>query len=209
MQIAILLYDKFTALDVIGPYQTLSHLPGAEVLFVAEQAARPVLDDHRVLSLLAHKSLDDVTRPDVLVVGGSGEPDLGNQAVLDWLRTVDAHTTWTASVCTGSLLLAAAGLLKGRRATCHWLALEHLKDFGVEPSTERVVFDGKYVTGAGVSAGIDLGLSLAGRIAGDTHAQGVQLMIEYDPQPPYNAGSPDKAPAELVERFRAEGSLLE
>ncbi|MEV6397197.1 DJ-1/PfpI family protein [Streptomyces sp. NPDC051907] len=202
MQIAILLYDNFTVLDAVGPYQTLAPLPGAETVFVSEQAG-PVTDDNRTLSLVAHKSLAEVARPDIVVVPGGPTPDLENEAVLDWLRTVDAHATWITSVCTGSLLLAAAGLLKGRRATSHWTALDQLKEFGVEPTEQRVVFDGKYVTGAGVSAGIDLGLTLAGKIAGDRHAQAVQLVMEYDPQPPYDAGSPSKAPAELVEMFRA------
>ncbi|MFG2651062.1 DJ-1/PfpI family protein [Streptomyces sp. NPDC048436] len=203
MQIAILLYDGFTVLDAVGPFQTLAHLPGAEVVFVAEEAG-PVLDDTRSLSLVATKSLAEVSSPDIVVVPGGPEPDLKNEALLGWLRAVDATTTWTTSVCTGSLLLAAAGLLKGRRATSHWLALEQIKKFGVDSTGQRVVFDGKYVTGAGVSAGIDMGLTLAGKIAGDAHAQTVQLLIEYDPQPPYDAGSPQKAPAELVEKFRAQ-----
>ncbi|MFC8124727.1 DJ-1/PfpI family protein [Streptomyces sp. NPDC057302] len=202
MQIAILLYDKFTALDAVGPFQTLSGLPGAEIVFVAEKAG-PVLDDTRALSLVATKSLAEVSGPDIVVVPGSPEPDLANDTVLNWLRGIDATTTWTTSVCTGSLILAAAGLLKGRRATSHWLALEQIKQFGVEPTGQRVVFDGKYVTAAGVSAGIDMGLTLTGRIAGTEHAQTVQLLIEYDPQPPYDAGSPEKAPAALVERLRA------
>ncbi|MGW5738731.1 MULTISPECIES: DJ-1/PfpI family protein [Streptomyces] len=203
MQIAIVLYDKFTVLDAIGPYQTLSGLPGAEVVFVAEEAG-PVLDDARNLSLVATKSLAEVTSPDIVVVPGSPEPDLKSEALLGWLRAVDATTTWTTSVCTGSLILAAAGLLKGRRATSHWLALEQIKQFGVDSTGQRVVFDGKYVTGAGVSAGIDMGLTLAGKIAGDEHAQTVQLLIEYDPQPPYDAGSPEKAPAALVEKFKSQ-----
>lgn len=207
MQIAILLYDKFTVLDAIGPYQTLSGLPGAEVVFVAEEAG-PVLDDNRTLSLVATKSLAEVSSPDIVVVPGSPEPALANEAVLAWLRAVDATTTWTTSVCTGSLILAAAGLLKGRRATSHWLALDQIKQFGVEATGERVVFDGKYVTGAGVSAGIDMGLTLAGKIAGDEHAQTVQLLVEYDPQPPYDAGSPGKAPAAIVERLRAQSPVV-
>ncbi|MFC4493924.1 DJ-1/PfpI family protein [Streptomyces ovatisporus] len=198
MQIAILLYDNCTVLDAVGPYQTLGPLPGAETVFVAERPG-PVLDDSRSLPLVAESSLTEVTSPDIVVVPGGPEPDLRNETVLDWLRTVDTTSTWTVSVCTGSLLLGAAGLLDGRRATSHWTTLEQLKTFGAEPTRQRVVFDGKYVTAAGVSAGIDMGLTLAGRIAGDEHAQAVQLMIEYDPQPPYDAGSPDKAPAALVE----------
>ncbi|MEU5682922.1 DJ-1/PfpI family protein [Streptomyces venezuelae] len=203
MQIAIALYERFTVLDAIGPYQTLVNLPGAETVLVAEQAG-PVRDDNGSLALVADKSFEEVQRPDIVVVpGGPGQSDqMENEALLGWLRAVDATTTWTTSVCTGSLALAAAGLLKGRRATSHWLALAELDRLGVESTGERVVFDGKYVTAAGVSAGIDMGLTLAGRIAGDEHAQAVQLIAEYDPQPPYDAGSPEKAPAHLVARFR-------
>lgn len=203
MQIAIALYERFTVLDAIGPYQTLKSLPGAETVFVAEQAG-PVRDDSGSLALVADKSFAEVQRPDIVVVpGGPGQSDqMENEALLGWLRTVDATTTWTTSVCTGSLALAAAGLLKGRRATSHWLALSELERLGVESTGERVVFDGKYVTGAGVSAGIDMGLTLAGKIAGDEHAQTVQLLTEYDPQPPYDAGSPEKAPAHIVAKFR-------
>ncbi|MFE0170745.1 DJ-1/PfpI family protein [Streptomyces sp. NPDC059002] len=209
MQIAIALYERFTALDAIGPYQTLSGLPGAETVFVAEQAG-PVRDDSGSLALVADKTFAQVQRPDIVVVpGGPGQSDqMENEALLGWLRTVDATTTWTTSVCTGSLALAAAGLLKGRRATSHWLALTELDRLGVESTGERVVFDGKYVTGAGVSAGIDMGLTLAGKIAGDEHAQTVQLLTEYDPQPPYDAGSPEKAPAHIVAKFR-EGSRFD
>ncbi|MCX4978254.1 DJ-1/PfpI family protein [Streptomyces sp. NBC_00620] len=204
MQIAIVLFDRFTALDAVGPYETLGRLPGAEVVFVAEQTG-PVRTDTGNLALTADKTLAEVEHPDIVVVpGGPGQtPQMENRALLDWMRAVDATSTWTTSVCTGSLLLAAAGLLDGRRATSHWLALDFLKQFGAEPTGERVVFDGKYVTAAGVSAGIDMGLTLLGRIAGDEHAQAVQLLTEYDPQPPYDAGSPQKAPAHLVEEFRA------
>ena len=133
---------------------------------------------------------------------------MGNETLLDWLRAADATSTWTTSVCSGSLLLAAAGLLSGRRATSHWLALDLLKAYGAEPTGERVVTDGKYVTAAGVSSGIDMGLTLVGRIAGDEHAQAVQLLTEYDPQPPYDAGSPQKAPAHLVEEFHTRNRFI-
>ncbi|MGW7528253.1 DJ-1/PfpI family protein [Streptomyces sp. NPDC054783] len=204
MQIAMLVYDRFTALDVVGPYEILSRLPDARVDFVAEQPG-PVRTDTGFLALTADKALDEVPRPDIVVVsGGPGTMDqLKNPALLDWLRAADATSTWTTSVCSGSLLLAAAGLLRGRRATSHWVALDLLKEFGAEPTGERVVTDGKYVTAAGVSSGIDMALTLSGRIAGDEHAQAVQLLTEYDPQPPYDAGSPQKAPAHLVEEFRA------
>ncbi|MEV6029140.1 DJ-1/PfpI family protein [Streptomyces sp. NPDC052036] len=203
MQIAIVLYDRFTALDAVGPYETLGRLPGAETVFVAERTG-PVRSDTGALALLADRSLTEVPAPDIVVVpGGPGQtPQMDNEVLLDWLRTADATSTWTTSVCSGSLLLAAAGLLTGRRATSHWLALDFLARFGAEATGERVVFDGKYVTAAGVSSGIDMGLALLGRIAADEHAQAVQLLTEYDPQPPYDAGSPHKAPAHLVEEFR-------
>ncbi|GAA4981987.1 DJ-1/PfpI family protein [Streptomyces hyderabadensis] len=203
MQIAILLFDRFTALDAVGPYETLGRLPDAKTVFVAERTG-PVRTDTGNLAITADRTLADTPSPDIVVVpGGPGQdPQMENGALLDWLRTADATSTWTTSVCTGSLLLAAAGLLEGRRATSHWLALDHLKRFGAEPTVERVVTDGKYVTAAGVSSGIDMGLTLLGRIAGDEHAQAVQLLTEYDPQPPYDAGSPAKAPAHLVEEFR-------
>ncbi|NGO74847.1 DJ-1/PfpI family protein [Streptomyces sp. YC504] len=202
MQIAILLFDDFTALDAIGPYTTLGPLPGSEMVFVAEQAG-PVRDDTGNLTLIAQKSLDEVTSPDIVIVPGGPHVPVDNKAIQNWLRQVDAGTTWTTSVCTGSLLLGAAGLLEGRRATTHWLYMDQCAGYGAQTTGERVVFDGKYVTAAGVSSGIDMGLTLAGKIAGDDHAQFVQLMIEYDPQPPYDAGSPDKAPAHLVELMRS------
>ncbi|OQQ19332.1 glutamine amidotransferase [Streptomyces sp. M41(2017)] len=203
MQIAIVLYDRFTALDAVGPYETLGRLPDADTVFVAERTG-PVRSDTGRLALIADKSLAEVSHPDVVVVpGGPGQgAQMDNEVLLDWLRTADGTSAWTTSVCTGSLLLASAGLLEGRRATSHWLALDGLEKFGAEPTGERVVFDGKYVTAAGVSSGIDMGLTLLGRIAGDEHAQAVQLLTEYDPQPPYDAGSPEKAPAHLVDRFR-------
>ncbi|MGD3108387.1 DJ-1/PfpI family protein [Streptomyces sp. YGL11-2] len=209
MQIAILLYDRFTALDAIGPYETLGLLPGAEVVFVAERTGLH-RSDKGSLGLVVDAALSDVTAPDVLVVpGGPGQTALMEDGPLhDWIRAVDAGTTWTTSVCTGSLVLAAAGLLKGRRATSHWLALDQLPALGAEPTGERVVFDGKYVTAAGVSSGVDMGLALAGRIAGDFVAQTIQLGIEYDPQPPYDAGAPDKAPAEVVAALRGHGRLI-
>ncbi|WP_306316626.1 MULTISPECIES: DJ-1/PfpI family protein [unclassified Streptomyces] len=203
MQIAIALYERFTALDAIGPYQTLGGIPGVDVVLVAEQTG-PVRDDSGRLALVADKTFDEVRAPDVVVVPGG--PDQSQQTrngpLLEWLRAVDASTTWTTSVCTGSLALAAAGLIEGREATSHWLALPELERLGSKSTGRRVVFDGKYVTAAGVSSGIDMGLALAGRIAGDETAQAIQLMTEYDPQPPYDAGSPDKAPAHLVEMFR-------
>ncbi len=204
MQIAVLLFDRFTALDAVGPYEVLGRLPGARTVFVADEAG-PVTTDTGSLALCATATLAEVTRPDVLLVpGGPGQiARMDDTRLLDWLRAVDAGTTWTTSVCTGSLLLAAAGLLDGRRATSHWLALDQLPAYGARPAEERVVVDGKYVTAAGVSAGIDMALALAGRVAGDALAQTLQLGIEYDPRPPYSAGSPRTAPAPLVAALRA------
>lgn len=204
MQLAILLYPEFTALDAVGPYDALAHLPGAEAVFVAERRG-PFSNESGTLTLVADAALDEVPRPDVVVVPGGPVHKLPLQPgpLHEWLREADRHTTWTTSVCTGSLILGSAGLLAGRRATSHWTALEHLVGYGAEPTRERVVTDGKYVTAAGVSAGIDMGLTLAGRLAGDRAAQTVQLMLEYDPAPPYDAGSPDRAPADLVAEMLA------
>jgi putative intracellular protease/amidase len=203
MNIAILLYDRLTALDAIGPYEVLSRLPGVSLTFVAAESG-PVITDNGMLTLVAEHSIQDIARTDiVLVPGGPGEVAVrAGGPVLDWLRAVDATSTWTTSVCTGSLILGAAGLLEGRRATSHWLALEELRRLGAEPTSERVVFDGKIVTAAGVSAGIDMALALAAILAGEAVAQAIQLGIEYDPQPPFDAGSPKKAPAEIVEAAR-------
>jgi transcriptional regulator GlxA family with amidase domain len=204
MNIAILLYERLTALDAIGPYEVLSRLPGASVTFVAA-AAGPIRTDNGMLTLIAERSIDEAGEPEiVLVPGGPGEVAArAGGTALEWLRTVHETSTWTTSVCTGSLMLGAAGLLDGKRATSHWLALGALREMGAEPVSERVVFDGKIVTAAGVSAGIDMALTLAAKVAGDAVAQAIQLGIEYDPQPPFDAGSPEKAPAAIVETLRA------
>jgi putative intracellular protease/amidase len=209
MNIAILLYERVTALDAIGPYEVLSRLPGASLTFVAAEPG-PVRTDNGMLTLIAERSIDDVGDPDiVLVPGGPGEVAArAGGGALEWLRAVHATTTWTTSVCTGSLILAAAGLLEGRRATSHWLALEELGRMGAVPVSERVVFDGKIVTAAGVSAGIDMALALAARVAGDDVAQAIQLGIEYDPQPPFDSGAPQKAPAAIVQRLREHSRFV-
>lgn len=200
MQVAYLLYDRFTALDVTGPHEVLNSVPEVESVFVGERTG-PYRNESDTLSLLADRSLDEVKSPGILVVpGGFGTRSLlEHEPLLEWIREVDQTTIWTTSVCTGSLLLAAAGLLEGRAATTHWLAREALAGLGAEPVADRVVFDGKYVTGAGVSAGIDMALSLLTRIYGPEVADAVQLGIEYDPQPPRDSGSPEKAPPEIVE----------
>jgi transcriptional regulator GlxA family with amidase domain len=204
LEIAIVLYDGFTALDAIGPYEVLSRMPGAHVTFIAATPG-PLRTDNGMLELVAERSLEQLEQPDIILVpGGPGDVVArAGEPVLEWLRQADRTSTWTTSVCTGSLILAAAGLLDGRRATSHWLAMSELRQLGAEPVSERVVFDGKLVTAAGVSAGIDMALTFVARLAGDTLAQAIQLGIEYDPQPPFDAGSPHKAPAQVVELVRA------
>jgi transcriptional regulator GlxA family with amidase domain len=204
MQVAYLLYDRFTALDVTGPHDVLNSVPGNECIFVAEEAG-PVRNESDTLSLVADASLDEVTSPDIVVVpGGFGNRILLEQEPLhEWIRGVHETSTWTTSVCTGSLLLAAAGLLDGAPATTHWLARDVLAELGANPVPDRIVEHGKIITAAGVSSGIDMALHLVGKINGTEVAQAVQLGIEYDPQPPLDAGSPEKAPPEIVELVRA------
>ena len=203
MQVAIPLFDRMTALDAVGPYEVLSRPPGWEVVFVAAEPG-PKRTDNHVLALTADRPLSDVPRPDILCVpGGLGTRDPGHEALVEWIRSVHEHTRWTTSVCTGSLLLGRAGVLDGLRATTHWLALDLLREYGAEPANERVVEQGKVITAAGVSAGIDMALRLLQIELGDEMAQAVQLSIEYDPQPPVDAGSVEKAPAAIVDLVRS------
>lgn len=204
MQIAFLIFDRLTALDAIGPYEVLSRVPGAEVVFAAQRTGE-IVTDSGALRLVATHRIDEVAHPDILVVpGGPGQADqMQNEDVLDWIRSADGSSVWTTSVCTGSLILGAAGLLKGKRATSHWLALDELRRYGAAPIAERVVVDGKLITAAGVSSGIDMALRLVSLEFGDEVAQTIQLSIEYDPQPPFDTGSPDKAPVEVVSALRA------
>ncbi|TDD08210.1 DJ-1/PfpI family protein [Nonomuraea deserti] len=201
MQVAIPLYPRFTALDAVGPYTVMAFAPGCTVTFVAEEAG-PVVDDQGTLTLAATASYADMPRPDVIIVpGGLGTLDvMSDTALTGWIRQAHEHTTWTTSVCSGSLLLGAAGLLKGLKATTHWALLDFLKQVGAEPVSERVVTEGKIVTAAGVSAGIDMALTLLAQATDELTAQSVQLVIEYDPQPPFTCGSPKTAPEGLAER---------
>jgi transcriptional regulator GlxA family with amidase domain len=203
VQIAILIFERLTVLDVIGPYEVLRSVPDWEVRFVGPQAG-PVRADSGALGLQADFSIDEVTEADIVLVGGGegNRPLLEDERVLGWLRDIDRGSRWTTSVCTGSLVLGAAGLLEGKRATGHWLYLDPLRAYGAEPTSERVVEDGKVITAAGVSAGIDMALHLVGRELGPEVAQAVQLAIEYDPQPPFDSGSPAKAPQAIVDVVR-------
>jgi transcriptional regulator GlxA family with amidase domain len=209
MEIAIPIFDKITALDAIGPYEVLSRLPGATVSFVAIEPG-PKRTENGMLALVADRSLDELPEPDVIVVpGGFGTRALASdETILSWLRHAHETSTWTTSVCTGALLLAAAGILEGLRATTHWLQYDLLRPYGVTPVAERIVREGKIITAAGVSAGIDMALMLAAEIAGPELAQGIQLGIEYDPEPPFKGGSVNSAPPEIVELVRARADEL-
>lgn len=203
MKTAMLLFPGFTALDAIGPYHALGHLPGHEFAFVAERPG-PVSNGGS-FTMEAQVGIDEVGAVDLLVVpGGVAAIAMARDGhvLVDWIREVHPGTTWTTSVCTGALLLGAAGVLEGRRATTHWYSHAELASYGAIPTDERVVFDGKVVTAAGVSAGIDMALMLTERIAGLQYAQATQLDMEYDPQPPFDAGHPRSAPAEVTSWLR-------
>lgn len=209
MRIAIVLYEELTALDAVGPYEVLGRVPGAQLTFVGHTVGEVRTDTGR-LGLSVDAVLEDLPDPDVLLVpGGPGQAKLmQDERLLGWLRRAHETTTWTTSVCTGSLLLAAAGLLEGRRATSHWLAVEQLRAYGAEPVEGRWMEDGKVMTAAGVSAGIDMALELASRLAGPEVAQAIQLGTEYDPQPPFDAGSPSKAPGAIVDLLRSNSRFV-
>jgi transcriptional regulator GlxA family with amidase domain len=199
-KVSILIFDGLTALDAVGPYDVLRQVPGWEVTFVGKEPGE-VRTEEGGLGLVADVGLAAAPFADILLVpGGSGTRPLSADAeVLDWVRATDRETRRTTSVCTGSLVLGAAGLLEGRRATTYWQSIEELREFGAEPVTSRWVEDGKYLTAAGVSAGIDMALHLVATEVAPEMSQAVQLGIEYDPAPPFDSGSPAKAPAEIVE----------
>jgi putative intracellular protease/amidase len=191
-QIAFFLYDGMTALDAVGPYEVLGRLTGAKVKFVAPTPGPKTTDLGLVLT--ADSALEDVPAPDVILIPGSGKvPVLDDPVAIEWVRRAHETSKWTTSVCTGSTLLGAAGVLQGKRATSHWAVRDYLRNFGAVPVAERVVIEGKVITAAGVSAGIDMALTLAGFMAGDDEARALQLVIEYDPEPPYASGSLEKA----------------
>jgi putative intracellular protease/amidase len=194
-QIAIVTYPGFTALDMIGPYEVLRNLPEAEMRFVWHEPG-PITADSGVLIIGATHSFSETPSPDVILIpGGTTTMEHArDEKLLDWVRQAHKTATWTTSVCSGSVILAAAGLLAGKRATSHWMALSALKALGANPvNDERIVHEADIVTSAGVSAGIDLALWLAGQIAGEGRAKTIQLAIEYDPQPPFDSGHMSKA----------------
>jgi putative intracellular protease/amidase len=209
VDIVIPIFPNLTALDAVGPYEVLSRLPDATVRFLATEPG-PYATENGMLSLIAEGRLADHPHPEVLLVpGGFGTRTLmQDEAMLDWVREAHAHSTWTTSVCTGSLVLAAAGILDGTPATTHWLLRDALRELGAEPVEERVVRQGKIITAAGVSAGIDMALSLAAEIAGTTYAQAIQLGIEYDPQPPFPGGSTQTSRPEVIELVRRRADRL-
>jgi transcriptional regulator GlxA family with amidase domain len=211
MQIAIVLYPGLTALDAVGPYEVLRLLPDAEVRFVGAEPG-PVATDSGVLFLGVTHSYEETPNPDVVLVPGSGRwtaTEMADRQLTDWLRQVHATTRWTTSVCTGSMILAAAGLLDGLPATTHWMVQPGLAAMGATARPgQRIVHTGKIATAAGVSAGIDLGLWLAGEIAGRERAETIQLYIEYDPQPPFDAGHPSKASKTVVANAKALGRKI-
>jgi putative intracellular protease/amidase len=200
VDIVCYVFEGITALDIVGPYEVLARIPDAKVRFVGEKVG-PIRTDNQVLGIVADYARADISAADVLVIpGGFATRNLEHDtALLEWIRAIDATSTWTTSVCTGSLLLAAAGLLEGKEATTHWSSLERLSEYGAIPTSQRVVEQGKYVTAAGVSAGIDMALTLVARISGPEVSQAIQLSIEYDPQPPFDSGSVAKAPPAILE----------
>lgn len=209
MEIAILLFDRLTALDAVGPYEVLSRIPGATVKFVAKEPG-PKRTDVGSLALIADYALDQVPSPDIVVApGGPGQSAFMNdEPILNWVRQAHETSKWTTSVCTGSLILGAAGLLNGLKATSHWLAYDALRSLGAEAVSDRVVIEGKIITAAGVSAGLDMALTLVAMECGDDLARAIQLGIEYDPQPPFDAGSPEKAPDAIVERLKSRSRFV-
>jgi transcriptional regulator GlxA family with amidase domain len=199
MEIVILLFDNVNALDVVGPCEVLSKMPSTVIKYASKEPGPKQTDIG--IKLVADYSLEDISKPDILLIpGGIGvKPITEDREVLDWIIDKHKTSTWTASVCTGAMLLAIAGILKGLKATTHWVRLPCLEDFGAKPQRKRVVVDGKVITSAGVSAGIDMALTLTSLIAGEATAKAIQLGIEYDPAPPFNAGSPDKAPKKILD----------
>lgn len=198
--VGLVLYPQFTALDIVGPFQTLVDVPGLDVFFVAAQKG-PVVDHSGKFALEATHSFDEVDSLDVVVVpGGFADRDIDpTNNVVQFIKKIHPTTTWTTSVCTGSIFLAHAGILNGLTATTHWASYDRLQELGAVPTEQRVIKQGKIITAAGVSAGIDMGLVLVAALEGDEMAKLIQLAIEYDPQPPFDSGAPSKVTPEFKE----------
>jgi len=196
--VGLVLYPRFTALDIVGPFQTLVDVPGLNVFFVAAQKG-PIVDHTGKLTLEATHSFDEIDSLDVLVVpGGMADRDIDtNNDVVQFIKKIHPTTTWTTSVCTGSIFLAHAGVLDGLTATTHWASYDRLHALGATPTEQRVVTEGKIITAAGVSSGIDMGIVLVAAMEGDDMAKLIQLAIEYDPQPPFDSGAPSKVSPEF------------
>ncbi|MEA3029643.1 MAG: cyclohexyl-isocyanide hydratase [Sphingomonadales bacterium] len=202
ISVAFLVYPHVTQLDFTGPAQFLSRLGRTKVDYVWK--SRDPVPTDAGFSVLPTATFDEVTRADIICVPGGIAciEMMEDDEVLGWVRAVGESAQWVTSVCTGSLILGAAGLLDGYRAACHWAWRDHLRLFGAEPVAERVVFDRNRVTGGGVTAGIDFALALTAAIRGEDHARLIQLALEYDPAPPFDSGSPERAGAELMASYR-------
>ena len=201
MDIAIYIYNGLTALDAIGPYEVLSRLPNASVKFVAKEKGVIVSDTH-FLKLVAEYDITEIDKADILLIPGSVVGfirEAKDTNLLSWINKINKTTTWTTSVCSGSIILAAAGLLKNKKATSHWGVTHLLKEYGSIPTSERYIQEGKIITAQGVSAGIDMSLYLVSQIIGDEKAKAYQLFIEYDPKPPFNSGNINKADNPTIE----------
>ncbi len=206
MKILILLFENYTALDIVGPYEVLNKLPNSEIYLVGLE--KKEYKDTFGLTIYADYSINEIFQADILLIpGGLGVDDLlNNRELLDWIKKIDSTTKWTVSVCSGSLLLAKSGLLEGKNCTTHWRRKEQLRGFNVKIKDERYVQDGKIITSAGVSAGIDMAIYLVSKIAGEQTAKLIQLAIEYDPQPPFDCGSPEKVSKEIIDKLINKGS---
>ncbi len=211
MDVAILIYPDMTALDALGPYEVLSRLPDARVRFVAREKG-PITADTGMLTIQAEAGISEIDRADVLLIGGGPASGVGavmqDAPTLEWVAKMHEHSRYTVSVCTGSWILGAAGVLQGKRAGCHWLGLEALAQFGAEACSDRVVVDGKLWTAGGVTSGIDMALAFAAEVAGDDYAQMVQLALQYDPKPPFAGGTPETAPKHILELVQANAAAV-
>ncbi len=211
MEIAVLSFPDMTAMDAMGPYEVLSRLPEARLRFVAAKKG-PITTDTGMLTFQAEASIEEIEAADVLVVPGGPARAVGavmqHQPTLDWISKIHQNSRYTVSVCTGSWILGAAGILKGKRSGCHWLGIDALKQFGAQPCSDRVVVDGKIWTAGGVTSGIDMALAFAAEVAGEDFAQILQLALQYDPKPPFKGGTPESAPEHIVQLARDNAAAV-